>query len=218
MQAHGVIYMVDASDADRIQEASKHLEVAMAHPMLRGKPLLMYLAYILMIPTSSIGVYVSHICWLHSTEAEFGQKLQVASYVNTKVLQSVTKAKANGNLVDDRLEGGLRWILGRIEGDYDALGVRVANDRATTKKEASAAWQAQKERVWAYKEERERSAMLSEDSAANQAAFAPPKPVVKQSSDVPMCSTCESQPAVTKCAASKWMPVCSDCADALKKK
>ncbi|RHY91735.1 hypothetical protein DYB37_005926, partial [Aphanomyces astaci] len=60
--AHGVIYMVDASDADRIQEASKHLEVAMAHPMLRGKPLLMYWAYILMIPTSSIGVYVSHIC------------------------------------------------------------------------------------------------------------------------------------------------------------
>lgn len=38
---HGVIFVVDASDSERLAEAAKELHAALAHPMIVGKPTLM---------------------------------------------------------------------------------------------------------------------------------------------------------------------------------
>ncbi|KAF0718840.1 Aste57867_1438 [Aphanomyces stellatus] len=203
--AHGVIYVVDAADGERIAEAAARLDDAMSHPLLRGKPLL---------------IYANKVDQPHAlSELDFAAAMHVERYAVTKTLRSITKAKANGHRVDDRLETGLMWMLHAIEADYDALSTRVAENRAEKKKHDAAAWQAQKERVWAYKEEKERALMLAEDNESTQAMFKKPDTARKQpKGDGPVCSTCQTEPAVTKCAASKWMPVCAGCAETLKKK
>lgn len=40
-EAHGVVYVIDASDPSRIQEAKLALNALMKHSLLRGKPLLL---------------------------------------------------------------------------------------------------------------------------------------------------------------------------------
>ncbi|CAK4809985.1 unnamed protein product [Aphanomyces euteiches] len=205
--AHGVIYVVDASDTSRLKESAEMLKEAMTHPMLNGKPLLILANKIDRMPAFS--------------EVDFSREMQAEAFADKKIVQVITKASANGNLVDDRLESGLGWILNRIEEAYDDLEAKVAQDKAAKKAQDDAAWQAQKERVWAYKEERERGLMLLEDSPKVQQLYSKKEDEAKKATNedqVPMCTSCQTQPAVTKCSASKWMPVCGDCAAMLKKK
>ena len=40
-ESHGVVYVIDASDISRMQEAKQSLTALMKHSLLRGKPLLL---------------------------------------------------------------------------------------------------------------------------------------------------------------------------------
>lgn len=42
LQVHGVVYVVDSSDAARFPESKMELDKALEHPMVVGKPLLVY--------------------------------------------------------------------------------------------------------------------------------------------------------------------------------
>jgi hypothetical protein len=41
-QVHGVVYVVDSADQARIAESKEELDKALEHPMIVGKPLLVY--------------------------------------------------------------------------------------------------------------------------------------------------------------------------------
>ncbi len=58
LQVHGAIYVVDASDASRLPESKEELQKVVDHPMVVGKPLLVYVATFL-CPT------LLHTCLLH---------------------------------------------------------------------------------------------------------------------------------------------------------
>ncbi|KDO28363.1 hypothetical protein SPRG_06602, partial [Saprolegnia parasitica CBS 223.65] len=198
--AHAVIYVVDAAAPTRFAEAAAILSQAMEHPLLVGKPLLIF-ANKKDVPGAA-------------NEKQFCRDLQVGMYNNKKVLECVAKAGANAGRVDDALETGLTWILRRVEADYDDLQARVASDRDAKKKRDADAWDAQRQRVATFREENERALMAKCDKYAP----AKPAPVATQAetASVPPCSHCKTADAATKCAASKWMPVCLNCATELK--
>ncbi|OQR83338.1 ADP-ribosylation factor-like protein [Achlya hypogyna] len=203
--AHAVIYVVDAANPGRIAEAGTVLAQTMEHPSLVGKPLLI-LANKRDLPSAL-------------NEKDFCRQVQAGMYNNKKVLTCVAKASANGHRVDDALETGLAWVLGRVDADYDALEKRVANDRNAKKKRDADAWQAQRLRVASFKEEKERDLMTAEDRSQHRIKAAAPAsaPAASESSAI-KCSNCNVKDAATKCAASKWMPVCGDCSTILKQK
>ncbi|EQC26904.1 hypothetical protein SDRG_15237 [Saprolegnia diclina VS20] len=198
--AHAVIYVVDAAAPARFAEAATILSQAMEHPLLVGKPLLIF-ANKKDLPGAV-------------NEKQFCRDLQVGMYNNKKVLECVAKAGANAGRVDDALETGLTWILRRVEADYNDLQARVASDRDAKKKRDAEAWEAQRQRVAMFKEENERALMAKFDKYAPTT----PSPVAShaETTSVPTCSHCKTADAATKCAASKWMPVCLSCATELK--
>ncbi|OQR99674.1 ADP-ribosylation factor, partial [Thraustotheca clavata] len=185
--AHAVIYVVDAADSARMAEAASVLAQAMENPHLIGKPLLL-MANKKDIPTAM-------------GEKQFCREIQAGMYNNKKVLECIAKPSANANIVDDRLEAGLMWVVQRVEQDYDSLQQRVLTDRETKKKQDAEAWQAQRLRVAAFKEEKEREQMNKEDRSTHQ--FQPAKPPLPQESYSIKCSHCQTNDAVTKCSASK---------------
>lgn len=132
-------------------------------------------------------------------------------------------------MVDDRLEQGLQWLLEQVNGNYDALQGRVQADLAVKKAQDLQRRAEQRARVSAWREEREQSQMVLHDKpslvpqeAQTEATTttvepqAPKKDKEPEEVTVIVCSNCATQPAVTKCAASKWMPVCAQCAADLK--
>ncbi len=44
-ETHGVVFVIDASDPSRLQEAKQSLTNLMKHTLLKGKPLLLYVKY-----------------------------------------------------------------------------------------------------------------------------------------------------------------------------
>ncbi|GLD95114.1 hypothetical protein PINS_up003739 [Pythium insidiosum] len=139
----------------------------------------------------------------------------------------VAKPSANSNMVDDRLETGLHWLFEQVSAQFDDLELRVREDVAAKKREDDERRAAQRARVASWKEERERGDMARHDKlewqqgGAQNGSTASVTAQAKAKSESPeqntiMCSNCTTAPAVTKCAASKWMPVCSECATTLK--
>jgi len=158
-----------------------------------------------------------------------GEHLRLDRFSTVKCVPCVAKPAANGSLVDERLEAGLSWLFDQVKVQFPVLDERVKKDLASKKLADQQRRDEQRARVSRWKEERERQQMLLHDSdrhqraaADNQAAAAAAAGETKRvatpesDSSVILCSNCSTEPAVTKCAASKWMPVCSSCATTLK--
>lgn len=157
--------------------------------------------------------------------------LQLDRYSTSKCMPCVAKPAANGSLVDDRLEQGLSWLFDQVKAEFPSLGDRVKRDVALKHVEDQRRRDEQRARVSKWKEERERLQMTQQDkpshrvtedaSTENQTAQSSSTTGSKQAETpeedaVIRCSNCSTEPAVTKCAASKWMPVCAACATTLK--
>lgn len=167
-------------------------------------------------------------------EEQLAQLLQLKQFPNSKVVSCIAKPAANSNMVDDRLEQGLHWLLGQVDRDYEALNARVQTDLALKKTQDQQRRAEQRARVSAWKEERERSQMIlhdkpslappaADDSSSSSTSASASQGGRAKAEDHPedaviYCSNCTTRPAVTKCSASKWMPVCAECAVELKGK
>lgn len=155
------------------------------------------------------------------------ERLRLDRFSTVKCVPCVAKPAANGSLVDERLEAGLSWLFDQVKAQFPVLDERVKRDLASKKLSDQQRRDEQRARVARWKEERERQQMLLHDSDRHQRATADSQTAAaagetkrvatpESDSDVILCSSCSTEPAVTKCAASKWMPVCAACATTLK--
>lgn len=159
--------------------------------------------------------------------------LELSSFANAKLVPCVAKPSAFGNMVDDRLEQGLHWLFDQLDRSYETLNTRVQADLAVKKAQDEKRRTEQRARVSAWREERELRDMGLHDKPSFAAASGSSSSIATSATgageayvatltkpepenDVIRCSTCTTAPAVTKCAASKWMPVCAECASELK--
>ncbi|TMW68635.1 hypothetical protein Poli38472_006103 [Pythium oligandrum] len=202
--AHGIMFVVDSSDEISIQESTKILHASMSHASMQSKPLLLF--------ANKSDQLTS---W---PEEQLSRALGLDKLAITRLLPCTAKPSANGNMVDDRLEQGLHWLLEQIHSRFDALDTRVKEDLAVKKRQDEERRAAQRARVSAWKEERERAQMALLDKPSLQVVREDSKKVVEapEEESVIKCSNCTTAAAVTKCAASKWMPVCADCVTSLK--
>ncbi|DBA03171.1 TPA: hypothetical protein N0F65_003891 [Lagenidium giganteum] len=206
--AHGILFVVDSSQENNVHQSAHLLATTMEHSMMKGKPLLIF---------ANKNEHPSAL-----SEQEVGQLMQISSYENAKVVPCVAKPSAFSNMVDERIELGLHWLFDQVQRNFDELNDRVQQDVGTKKREDAQRKAEQRARVSAWREERERNDMLKEDKASVKEVVEAAARAAKKAAEEPeeevviKCSDCTTNAAVTKCAASKWMPVCADCAARLK--
>ena len=129
---HGVVYVVDASDAARISESAQTFKAIMSHKRLANKPVL-----VLGNKQDAEGA---------ATAETLGDAFGVAALSNVTVSCCSAMAETE-DAVDSRLESSLESIFGTIKEQFDALQQRVADDLAAYEAEQQRKQQEQKERV-----------------------------------------------------------------------
>jgi small GTP-binding protein len=129
-EVHGIIYVVDAADADRVEESAEAFKAVMTNTRAQGKPVLVYLNKQDLKSTLSA--------------AELAPKLGVDTDVG---LVNIVPASALDASPPAALIEGLEWLLKRCDQDRDQLEARIATDAAERKA-------AQRKKMEANREER----------------------------------------------------------------
>ncbi|XDV26339.1 hypothetical protein PO909_030085 [Leuciscus waleckii] len=150
-ESYGVVFVVDSSDVQRIQETRDTMAEVLRHPRIAGKPVL-----VLANKQDQDGALA---------EADIIKTLSLEKIVNeTKCLCQIEPCSAvlgYGKKVDKSIKNGLNWLLNNIAKDYEAISERVQRDTAEQKAQEE---QDKEERVRHEREEAEREGRtLKED-------------------------------------------------------
>ncbi|KAK4005429.1 ADP-ribosylation factor-like protein 13B isoform X1 [Daphnia magna] len=122
-ECYGVVYVVDASDSQRLSEAHENLSSLMKHPILKGKPLLL------------LANKQDHFDALD--EVDVADKLQLELLAN--VCQTPTRieiccaTQGTGKNIDPIIRIGFHWLVETIVRNFDKIDRRVTNDIASQK-------------------------------------------------------------------------------------
>ncbi|OWZ23721.1 ADP-ribosylation factor protein [Phytophthora megakarya] len=201
--AHGIIFVVDSSNENSVLQAANVLEESMANELMVNKPLLIFANK--RDHSDAIG------------EQELQNMLRLNKFPSSKITPCIAKPAVFGGAVDERMEAGLQWLFDQVHKEFDTLNDRVQRDLALKKKLDQQRREEQRVRVSRWKEERELSQMRKHDKISAEEQSSPSKTAADTPEEsVIYCSNCSTAPAVTKCAASKWMPVCEACAATLR--
>lgn len=195
---YGSVFVVDSADSNRLAESATELKKASESLFLQGKPML------ILANKQDLGGALD--------EAGIIEKLRLNDIKGCKysVALCIANAACNQGDMDDRILGGLEWLMASIVSDYEALSTRVKEDQEK-KKEANKKQMAEvAERVKKAKEARELAKKLAEKSGASD------KTLSAESGGMQICLECNSAPATSKCVASSWRPVCDKCKSILK--
>ncbi|XP_077402115.1 ADP-ribosylation factor-like protein 13B isoform X2 [Vanacampus margaritifer] len=145
-ESHGVVFVVDSSDAQRIQETRETMAEVLQHPRIAGKPVL-----VLANKQDQEGAMA---------EADIIENLSLEKLVNeNKCLCQIEPCSAvlgYGKKVDKSIKRGLSWLLNNIAKDYEAITERVQNDTAEQRAQEEQDKKERTERVRRIREERER--------------------------------------------------------------
>ncbi|XP_064476202.1 ADP-ribosylation factor-like protein 13B [Ornithodoros turicata] len=148
-QVHGVVFCVDASAPERVQECGDVLAQVLQDPYISGKPLL-----VLFNKQDKEGAV---------DEGDLCAMLNLESIVNThkcptKVETCCAKHFANGRKRrDPGIERGFHWLLEHITTHYVQLGERVRGERERQAALDEEDRQQRLQRVQKAREERERA-------------------------------------------------------------
>ncbi|XP_076835162.1 ADP-ribosylation factor-like protein 13B [Brachyhypopomus gauderio] len=145
-ESHGVVFVVDSSDIQRIHETRATMAEVLRHPRIAGKPVL-----VLANKQDQEGAL---------PEADIIESLSLEKLVNEQKcrcqLEPCSAVLGYGRTVDKSIRRGLKWLLSNIAEDYEAIAERVQRDTAKQR-----AWEEQDrkeraERVRKIREERDR--------------------------------------------------------------
>ncbi|KAF1777159.1 P-loop containing nucleoside triphosphate hydrolase [Phytophthora cactorum] len=199
---HGVIFVVDSSSENSVLQAANVLEESMTNELMVNKPLLIF---------ANKRDHSDAVA-----EHEMQNLLRLSKFSSSKIVPCVAKPAVHGG-VDERLESGLQWLFDQVHNDFDSLHERVQRDLVLKKKLDQQRREEQRARVARWKEERELNQMRTQDKPSIEEQTSSSKASAEnQEEAVIYCSNCSTAPAVTKCSASKWMPVCQNCATTLR--
>lgn len=145
-ESHGVVFVVDSSDVQRIQETRETMAEVLQHPRIAGKPVL-----VLANKQDQEGALA---------EADIIENLSLEKLVNeNKCLCQIEPCSAvlgYGKKVDKSIKKGLNWLLSNIAKDYEAITERVQKDTAEQRALEEQDKKERAERVRRIREERER--------------------------------------------------------------
>ncbi|XP_028998165.1 ADP-ribosylation factor-like protein 13B isoform X2 [Betta splendens] len=145
-ESHGVVFVVDSSDVQRIQETRETMAEVLQHPRISGKPVL-----VLANKQDKDGALA---------EADIIENLSLEKLVNeNKCLCQIEPCSAvlgYGKKVDKSIKKGLNWLLSNIAKDYEAIAERVQKDTAEQRAQEEQDKKERAERVRQIREERER--------------------------------------------------------------
>ncbi|XP_043556722.1 ADP-ribosylation factor-like protein 13B isoform X1 [Chiloscyllium plagiosum] len=166
-ESFGVIFVVDSSDVDRIEEAKDIVAEVIRHPKISGKPVLV--------------LANKQDCDGALAEADIIEYLSLEKLVNeNKCLCQIEPCSATlgyGKKLDKAIRKGLGWLLNTIAKDYDNLQERVQKDTMEQKAQEEKDKQDRAERVRRIREEREQKEK-EEGSPLNQDEDDEPDPKV----------------------------------------
>lgn len=146
---HGVVFVVDASDRARLDEARIVLCTALAHPYVKGKPLL--------VLANKQDKAEEEGC-----EIEPVFKLQKALGLTTSTSELMFQVKecaakrSTKRSTDKDIATGVRWLLQMVKANEEVLAEKLEDDMAKQKAVEDAERAAKRERVRLLREERER--------------------------------------------------------------
>lgn len=145
-ESYGVVFVVDSSDVQRIQETRDTVAEVLRHPRIAGKPVL-----VLANKQDRDGALA---------EADIIETLSLEKLVNeNKCLCQIEPCSAvlgYGKKVDKSIKNGLNWLLNNIAKDYEAISERVQKDTAEQKAQEEQDKKERAERVRRIREERDR--------------------------------------------------------------
>ncbi|XP_047211741.1 ADP-ribosylation factor-like protein 13B isoform X2 [Girardinichthys multiradiatus] len=145
-ESYGVVFVVDSSDVQRIQETRETMAQVLQHPRIAGKPVL-----VLANKQDLEGALA---------EADIIENLSLEKLVNeNKCLCQIEPCSAIlgcGKKVDKSIKKGLNWLLSNIAKDYEAIAERVQKDTAEQRALEEQDKKERAERVRRIREERER--------------------------------------------------------------
>ncbi|XP_056110405.1 ADP-ribosylation factor-like protein 13B isoform X3 [Rhinichthys klamathensis goyatoka] len=145
-ESYGVVFVVDSSDVQRIQETRDTMAEVLRHPRIAGKPVL-----VLANKQDQDGALA---------EADIIETLSLEKIVNeNKCLCQIEPCSAvlgYGKKVDKSIKNGLNWLLNNIAKDYEAISERVQRDTAEQKAQEEQDKKERAERVRRIREERDR--------------------------------------------------------------
>uniref|UniRef100_A0A4W4FQV7 ADP-ribosylation factor-like 13b n=1 Tax=Electrophorus electricus TaxID=8005 RepID=A0A4W4FQV7_ELEEL len=143
-ESHGVVFVVDSSDVQRIHETRDTMAEVLRHPRIAGKPVL-----VLANKQDRCGALA---------EADIIESLSLEKLVNeNKCLCQIEPCSAvlgYGKKVDKSIKSGLNWLLSSIAKDYEAITERVQRDTAEQRALEEQDKQERAERVKRIREER----------------------------------------------------------------
>ncbi|XP_039600902.1 ADP-ribosylation factor-like protein 13B [Polypterus senegalus] len=144
-ESFGVVFVVDSSDVERIEETKETMAEVLRHPRISGKPVL-----VLANKQDRDGAL---------GEADIIEYLSLEKLVNeNKCLCQIEPCSAvlgYGKKLDKSIKKGLGWLLSSIAKDYEALCERVQKDTAEQKAQEERDKRERAERVKRVREERE---------------------------------------------------------------
>lgn len=145
-ESYGVVFVVDSSDVQRIQETREAMAEVLRHPRIAGKPVL-----VLANKQDREGALA---------EADIIENLSLEKLVNeNKCLCQIEPCSAvlgYGKKVDKSIKNGLSWLLSNIAKDYEAITERVQRDTADQRALEEQEKKERAERVRRIREERDR--------------------------------------------------------------
>ncbi len=147
---HGVIFVVDASDSERLEEAAKELHAALAHPMIVGKPTLMCVARVFgrardpiyFSPTDEPATSRARLSFsnkadlpnsLDESSVSVAMRLDSLLLTRHSVVRCVATMPSTG-AADARIALGLDWLLDAAGGDWGSLNERRQREMVEQKK------------------------------------------------------------------------------------
>ncbi|XP_072304786.1 ADP-ribosylation factor-like protein 13B isoform X2 [Eucyclogobius newberryi] len=145
-ESHGVVFVVDSTDVQRIQETRETMAEVLQHPRIAGKPVL-----VLANKQDKEGALA---------EADIIENLSLEKLVNeNKCLCQIEPCSAvlgYGKKIDKSIKKGLNWLLNNIAKDYEAITERVQKDTAEQRVQEEQDKKERAERVRRIRDERER--------------------------------------------------------------
>ncbi|XP_045555564.1 ADP-ribosylation factor-like protein 13B isoform X2 [Salmo salar] len=145
-ESYGVVFVVDSSDVQRIQETRDTMAEVLRHPRIAGKPVL-----VLANKQDRDGALA---------EADIIENLSLEKLVNENKclcqIEPCSAVLAYGKKGDKSIKNGLNWLLNNIANDYEAISERVHQDTAEQRAQEEQEKRERQERVRRIREERDR--------------------------------------------------------------
>ncbi|CAL8090133.1 unnamed protein product [Calicophoron daubneyi] len=158
-EVHGLIFVVDSSASERLEECQTVLANVLAHPSVSGKPIL------LLANKRDVEDALP--------ESEIVEALQldelVTRYQCPCRLERCCALLQPRKKLDKAIKLGLRWLLTYIESALPALESRIAEDTARRAAEQAVERDARRERVRIAREKRERLEKAKRESLEKSA-------------------------------------------------